>query len=150
MLIELRVERNIGDAQLAFLHLHLPEPTERRAFLKFYERRLSTLAAPSCLIPRLRETDYRLLESTTKLRKYVGQVLDISFTRSIPLGRFHQTLLDLMPRPEMLELLDGRSRCQEMSEHDGHGTLAPLTYFCVTKCRVEDGSGRLNPGVSGA
>ena len=136
-----------GEARFAFFRSRLSDLAEQAAFWRFYKQYLSVMAAPHQLIPKICETDYRLLESGRKLGEYVRRFSTLAFAGSIPLGRAQQTQLDLIPRPEMIELWDNLPRWREMSNSDGQGQVAPAAYFCITKCRVEDGSRRWNPGV---
>ena len=55
--------------------------------------------------------------------------------------------LDFVPCSYMAEMVDCWAKWVEMSKQDGQGNLAPAEFFCITKCRLEDGSRRMNPGV---
>lgn len=136
---------------IEFFKSHLPERQERLAFWNFYRQRDRALAHHSTVIPMIRATDFRLIESTKKLNHHFSKFCSLVDRDSVvPIGHFRGRSIDFIPRAYMIEMVDNWAQWRKMSQLDGHGDLAPTNYFCITKCRVEDGHGRTNPGVSDA
>lgn len=136
-------------SRVDFYKVHLSNPDEERAFYQFDSEHRRFLAHPSQVIARIRATDFRLVESTNKLSQYFTEISGLIHSEEcrFPLGRFRKMSLDFVPYSYMAEMVDSWEKWMEMSKQDGQGNLAPAEFLCITKCRHEDGSHRMNPGV---
>ncbi|KAI9807712.1 MAG: hypothetical protein M1826_004551 [Phylliscum demangeonii] len=98
---------------------------------------------PSTVISMLHATTgFRYVDSTKTLNQFMSQ---FSTFRSgpecrVPLGFFHRMPLDFVVRSPMIDMFNTQDKWFKLSTLDGHGPLAPAEYFCIAKCRLQDGS----------